>query len=41
MFKRTGKHYAIKEMSKVKIIDKKSIENIQMERDILASLHSP
>jgi serine/threonine protein kinase len=41
MFKRTGKHYAIKEMSKVKIIDKKSIENIQMERDILSSLHSP
>ena len=39
--KKTNKLYAIKEMSKAKIIDKKSIDSIQAERDILSALHSP
>lgn len=41
MYKKTNKLYAIKEMAKVKIIDKKSIDSIQAERDIMSSLHSP
>ena len=40
-FKRTGKIYAIKEMSKAKIIDKKSVDSILGERDILSTLHHP
>ena len=41
MFKKTRKIYALKEMSKVKIIDRKSIKSIRAERDFLAVLHHP
>ena len=34
-------HYAMKEMSKAKIIDKKSEKSIKNERDILSSMHHP
>ena len=37
--KKTSKVYALKEMSKVKIIDKKSQKSILTERNILAQLH--
>ena len=40
-YKRTGKIYAIKEMSKAKIIDKKSIESVLGEKRILSELHHP
>ncbi|MCQ2820419.1 MAG: hypothetical protein MJ252_24400 [archaeon] len=40
-FKKNSKVYALKEMSKVKIIDKKSEKSILMERNILAKLHHP
>ena len=40
-FKKTGKVYAIKEMSKTKIIDKNSVDSIQGEREILSYLHHP
>ena len=40
-FKKNGKVYALKEMSKVKIIDKKSQKSILMERNILAQLQHP
>ena len=41
IFKKTGKVYAIKEMSKTKIIDKNSVDSIQGEREILSYLHHP
>lgn len=41
IFKKTQKVYALKEMSKVKIIDKKSEMSIKMERQILSQLHHP
>ena len=41
IFKKTGKVYAIKEMSKTKIIDKNSVDSIQGEREILSNLHHP
>ena len=40
-FKKTGKIYAIKEMSKAKIIDKKSVDNILGEKNLLSQLHHP
>jgi len=39
--KKTGKYYALKEMSKVKIIDKKSEKSIIDERDFLSKLKHP
>ena len=41
MFKKNHKIYALKEMSKVKIIDRKSIKSIRAERDFLSILHHP
>ena len=40
-YKKTGKIYAIKEMSKAKIIDKKSIDNVLGEKLLLSQLHHP
>lgn len=39
--KRTLKQYALKEISKVKVIDKKNIQNILTERNILSYLNHP
>ena len=39
--KKTNKYYALKQMSKVKIIDKKSIKSINSERELLSELYSP
>ena len=39
--KRTGKLYALKQMSKAKIIDKKSERSIKYERDLLAKINHP
>ena len=40
-YKKTGSVYALKEMSKVKIIDRKSEKSIKGEREFLAQLHHP
>ena len=40
-YKRTQKKYALKEMSKVKIIDRKSEKSIKNEREFLSKLHHP
>jgi hypothetical protein len=37
-FKRNNKSYALKEMSKVKIMDRKSEKSIKNERDLLSTL---
>lgn len=39
--KKNQKLYALKEMSKVKIIDRKSEKSIKTERELLARLHHP
>ena len=39
--KKNGKNYALKEMFKVKIIDKKSEKNVIRERDLLSKLKHP
>ena len=39
--KKNNKKYALKEMSKVKIIDKKSVKSIRDERNFLSKLHHP
>ena len=39
--KQNNKYFALKEMSKVKIIDKHSEENIKGERILLSKLHHP
>ncbi|MCQ2816418.1 MAG: protein kinase [archaeon] len=39
--KKTGKEYALKEMKKVKVIDKKSEISILYERELLSRLNSP
>jgi serine/threonine protein kinase len=39
--KKTQKVYALKQMSKVKIIDKKSENSIKTERLLLSKLHHP
>ena len=41
VLKKTQKVYALKEMSKVKIIDKKSEKSIKMERKILEQVQHP
>lgn len=40
-YKRTKHQFALKEMSKVKIIDRKSEKSIKGERDFLSQLHNP
>ena len=40
MFKKYKYEYALKEMSKVKIIDRKSEKSIMYERDLLTKLKS-
>lgn len=40
-YKKTKQSYALKEMSKVKIIDRKSEKSIKAEREFLALLHHP
>ena len=40
-YKRTKVNYALKEMSKVKIIDRKSEKSIKNEKDFLSKLHNP
>ena len=39
--KKTKKPFALKEMSKVKIIDRKSERSIMYERELLAKLKNP
>ena len=39
--KKTKKFYALKEMSKLKIIDKKSIKSIKSELELLSNMESP
>ena len=39
--KKNNKKYALKEMSKVKIIDRRSEKSIKSERDFLSKLHHP
>lgn len=39
--KRTGEIYAMKEMQKAKIINKKSVNSVMNERNLLAGLHHP
>ena len=41
LLKRTSKNYALKEMSKMKIILKRSEKSIQSERDLLSNLYHP
>ena len=37
--KKNKKYYALKEMSKAKIIDQKSVENIIFEKDLLSEIN--
>jgi len=39
--KKHQKPYALKEMKKVKVIDKNSIKSIKYERELLSKLHHP
>ena len=41
IMKKNKKKYALKEMSKVKIIDRRSIKNIKNEREFLSKLRNP
>ena len=41
LLKRTSKNYALKEMSKMKIILKRSEKSIQSERELLSNLYQP
>ena len=41
LLKKTSNHYALKEMSKMKIILKRSEKSIQSERDLLSNLYHP
>ncbi len=41
VLKKTGEFFALKEMSKAKIIDKKSEKSIKYERDLLVKLKHP
>ena len=40
-YRKTKQSYALKEMSKVRIIDRKSEKSIKAEREFLAILHHP
>ena len=39
LMKTNKKYYALKEMSKAKIIDQKSVENIIFEKDLLSEIN--
>ena len=39
--KKTNNTYALKEMQKVKVIDKRSEKSIKYERELLSRLHHP
>ena len=39
--KKKNKCYALKEMAKAKIIDKKSVESIIFERNLLSQMNHP
>ncbi len=41
VMKKNKKYYALKEMSKAKIIDKKSVSSIIFERDLLSEMNHP
>ena len=41
IYKKTGNLYALKQMSKAKIIEKKSERAIKYERDLLVKIHHP
>ena len=41
MHKHSKKYYALKEMSKLKILDKKSEKSINSEREFLSKLNNP
>lgn len=41
IMKKNQRLYALKEMSKVKVIDRKSEKSIKCERDFLSKLHHP
>jgi len=41
MFKKNKKYYAMKEMLKAKILDKKSEKSIKWERQLLLQLKNP
>ena len=41
LMKKNKKYYALKEMSKAKIIDKKSVTSIIFERDLLSEMNHP
>ena len=41
LLRRTSKHYALKEMSKMKIVLKRSEKSIQSERELLSNLYHP
>ena len=41
LMKKRKKYYALKEMSKAKIVDKKSVESIIFERDLLSEMNHP
>ena len=41
VMKKSKKYYALKEMSKAKIIDKKSVTSIIFERDLLSKMNHP
>ena len=41
VLKKNKKYYALKEMSKAKIIDKKSVSSIIFERDLLSEMNHP
>ena len=41
LHKKTGIFYALKQMSKIKIMEKKSERAIKYERDLLAKIHHP
>ena len=41
IYKRDHKTYALKEMQKVKVIDKHSIKSIKYERELLSRMNNP
>ena len=41
LLRRTSKHYALKEMSKMKIVLQRSEKSIQSERELLSNLYHP
>ena len=41
MFKKNKKFYALKEMSKAKIVEKKSQNSVRYERELLSKIRHP